>query len=109
LAFGDDQLQVPGRISNIVLTHCSGDDPDSVMRIECAISESAARHDDLACRQDRTGARSSRHVSTLARLSSLPLCRRTGREIVTAASVLRRPEAEVAADAGADTDTAAGS
>ena len=28
-----------GRISNIVLTHRSGEDPDSLMRVECTISE----------------------------------------------------------------------
>jgi hypothetical protein len=33
------QLSPTGRISNIVLTHRSGEDPESLMRVECAISE----------------------------------------------------------------------
>jgi hypothetical protein len=33
------QISPSGRISNIVLTHRSGEDPDSRMRVECAISE----------------------------------------------------------------------
>jgi hypothetical protein len=33
------QISPSGRIANIVLTHRSGEDPDSLIRIECAISE----------------------------------------------------------------------
>jgi hypothetical protein len=33
------RISPSGRISNIVLTHRSGEDPDSLMRVECAISE----------------------------------------------------------------------
>jgi hypothetical protein len=33
------QISPSGRISNIVLTHRSGEDPDSLVRVECAISE----------------------------------------------------------------------
>jgi hypothetical protein len=33
------QISSSGRIANIVLTHRSGEDPDSLIRIECAISE----------------------------------------------------------------------
>jgi hypothetical protein len=34
------QISFSGRIANIVLTHRSDEDPDSLIRIECAISES---------------------------------------------------------------------
>jgi hypothetical protein len=33
------QISLSGRISNIVLTHRSGEDPGSLIRVECAISE----------------------------------------------------------------------
>lgn len=33
------RISPSGRISDIVLTHRSGEDPDSLMRVECAISE----------------------------------------------------------------------
>ena len=33
------QISPTGRISNIALTHRSGEDPNSLMRVECAISE----------------------------------------------------------------------
>jgi hypothetical protein len=33
------RISPSGRISNIVLTHRSGEDPDTLMRVECAISE----------------------------------------------------------------------
>jgi hypothetical protein len=33
------QISPSGRISTIVLTHRSGEDPDSLMRVECEISE----------------------------------------------------------------------
>lgn len=33
------RISPSGRISNIALTHRSGEDPDSLMRVECAISE----------------------------------------------------------------------
>ena len=63
----------------------------------------------LEMKHDRLDRKNSQLQMAPNTFGSLLLCRRTGREITTSTSVLRKPGPEAAAGAGGDAETAAGS